>query len=122
MLSEHIASQGVQVWLVNTGWIQGGYGVGPRIPLKYTRALIQAVLDGYWSSKEHTMIPDPVFGFNLPASCPGIPEQVLHPDLGWSDAAALSAARKKLAGWFNNHFAQFSADASVELIAAGPRV
>jgi len=122
MLSEHIAAQGVQVWLVNTGWIQGGYGVGPRIPLKYTRALIQAVLDGYWSSKDHAMIADPVFGFKLPDSCPGIPSEVLHPDLGWSDAAALSAARKKLAGWFNNHFAQFSADAPEELIAAGPRI
>jgi phosphoenolpyruvate carboxykinase (ATP) len=120
LLGDKIAKHKVQAWLINTGWSGGPYGVGKRINLPYTRAMVRAVLSG--ALKDVSMREDPNFGIMVPESCPDIPKDVLDPRSTWSDSRAYDAQAQKLAGMFIENFEQFAADASADVRSAGPRM
>jgi phosphoenolpyruvate carboxykinase (ATP) len=117
-LGERMEEHNVNAWLINTGWSGGPFGVGERMSLPYTRAMVTAVLDG--SLDEVPMKEDPVFGIAVPESVPGVPSEVLQPRETWSDGNAYDDQARKLAAMFVEHFKQFEADASDEVRAAGP--
>jgi phosphoenolpyruvate carboxykinase (ATP) len=119
LLGKKIAQHQVQVWLVNTGWSGGPYGVGQRMKLGYTRAMITAALNGTLAQ-----VPtgtDPFFGVQIPQTCPDVPPEVLQPRKTWKDPQAYDAQARKLAGMFTENFKQFANDASPDIRAAGPR-
>ena len=122
MLSKKMKDAGVNVWLVNTGWTGGPYGVGTRIKLKYTRAMINAVLNGdlglynYENYHIHS-----VFGVAQPRSCPGVPSDVLSPRTTWNDDEAYYKMAFKLSNEFRNNFKQFERYASEEIRRGGPQ-
>lgn len=120
LLGEKIKSTGAKVWLINTGWVRGGYGVGERIKLKYTRSMITAALKGELDNVEY--ITHPVFGLQMPTSCPDVPAELLNPIKVWSDEAAYYAAANKLAEKFINNFKQFEEFANEEILAATPTI
>ena len=91
-------AHGVNVWLVNTGWSGGPYGVGQRLAIGHTRALVHAALDG--SLSQAPMITEPLFGLAVPTQCPGVPAEILTPRNTWKDKAAYDTQAKKLAGMF----------------------
>jgi phosphoenolpyruvate carboxykinase (ATP) len=119
MLGERIARHRVQCWLVNTGWTGGPYGIGRRLPIPSTRALLSAALGGALSSMP--MRKNPIFGFEVPVGCPGVPGEILEPRSTWKDPAAYDGQAKHLAGLFQKNFAQFS-EVPVEIREAGPRI
>jgi phosphoenolpyruvate carboxykinase (ATP) len=106
LLKERIAKGGVDCWLVNTGWTGGQYGVGHRMPIKVTRALLNAALDGSLNNAEFRT--DPNFGFKVPVSVSGVESKILNPRETWPDAAAYDATAQKLVGQFIENFAQFA--------------
>ncbi len=106
MLGRKLAAGGAQVWLVNTGWIGGPYGTGTRIPLRYTRALLKAVLDN--SLDQSGFIPHPVFGVDVPESCGDIPREILHSEKAWADPAAYQRQAMKLLDSFLANASKFS--------------
>ncbi len=108
LLGDKIAEHGADVWLVNTGWSGGPYGVGRRMSIAYTRAIVSAILDGTLTKVE--MRQDPVFGFAVPITCPGVPPEVLVPRTTWADPAAYDAAAADLVARFRENFAQFADD------------
>lgn len=118
MLAEKVQQHGVRIWLVNTGWTGGGYGVGTRMKLKYTRATIRAAMNGALDGA--AMHKDPVFGLHSPTACPGVPDEVLIPAKVWEDASAYQAAVAKLAQLFNSNFAQFEHAANAAMLEAAP--
>ena len=118
MLGEKLREHGAKVWLVNTGWSGGGYGVGNRMKLGYTRAMVNAALAGGLDDVEY--VTDPVFGLDIPVSIPGVPDEVLQPRGTWTDAAAYDANAAKLAEMFKQNFEQFSDQVSDAVKAAGP--
>jgi phosphoenolpyruvate carboxykinase (ATP) len=105
MLKERLERHAVPVWLVNTGWTGGPYGVGKRMSLAHTRALLKAALTG--QLKDTPFAPDPVFGLAIPASCPGVPDAVLRPRDAWADKAAYDAKARELAERFNAEFKKY---------------
>ena len=105
LLGERLSKYKVPVWLVNTGWTGGPYGVGKRMSLANTRAMLKAVLDG--SLKDVPFSPDPFFGVQIPQSCPGVPDSVLQPKQSWSNPSAYDAAAKKLADMFRAEWQKF---------------
>jgi phosphoenolpyruvate carboxykinase (ATP) len=107
-----------RVWLVNTGWGGGSYGVGKRISLKNTRAIIDAIHDG--SLPKSKTQRDTIFGFDVVTECPNVPSEILVPKNAWADKAAFDAAAKKLAGLFKDNFKTYESGASAEVKAAGP--
>lgn len=118
MLGELIDKHGSRVWLVNTGWSGGPYGVGSRMKLSLTRAMVRAVLDGTLEKAE--TVTHPVFGLHMPTSVPHVPNDVLDPRRTWSDGAAYDAQAAKLAAMFKTNFEKFgSVDAAIA--GAGPR-
>lgn len=120
MLSEKMRENNVNVWLINTGWIAGGYGVGNRIKLKYTRAMITAALEGELENVAyHT---HEVFGLNYPTTCPNVPNEVLDAREMWSDKSAYDEQANKLAKSFIQNFKKFEDYADNEIIAGGPIV
>ncbi len=119
MLGEKILQHDVNVFLVNTGWSGGPYGVGDRIKLSYTRAMIQAALLGELDGVDTT--EDAIFGLHVPTQCPGVPDEVLLPKQTWSDPQAYDKKAKELASKFQENFEKFS-DASEEIKNAGPKV
>ncbi len=118
LLGEKISSHKVQVWLVNTGWTGGAYGVGHRIKIAYTRAMVKAALEGKLDQVPSEM--DPVFGMQVPTSCPGVPPEVLRTRGTWADAAAYDAQAKKLVGMFLENFKQFEGQVSMQVQGGGP--
>jgi phosphoenolpyruvate carboxykinase (ATP) len=106
MLKDKLMQHGVPVWLVNTGWTGGPYGVGKRMSLPHTRALLRAVLQG--QLKDVPFALDPVFGLAIPASCPGVPDSVLRPRDAWPDKAAYDAKAKELADRFKTEFKKYA--------------
>jgi phosphoenolpyruvate carboxykinase (ATP) len=106
LLKERIARGNVDCWLVNTGWTGGSYGVGTRMPIKATRALLNAALDGSLNAAEFRT--DPNFGFKVPVSVPGVDPTILDPRRTWADKAAYDAAASRLVDLFVENFAQFS--------------
>ncbi|MEO0580623.1 MAG: phosphoenolpyruvate carboxykinase (ATP) [Bacteroidota bacterium] len=120
MLGEKIKTYGTTVWLVNTGWTGGPYGVGSRIKLKYTRAMITAALNGWLSGVDYKT--DPVFNLSFPTSVPNVPAEVLNPRNTWADKAGYDAKAQELAKLFNENFAQYSDFANEEIMSAAPRL
>jgi phosphoenolpyruvate carboxykinase (ATP) len=119
LLGERIAKHQARVWLVNTGWTGGPYGVGSRMKLSHTRAMIDAVLSGALDSASYQT--DPIFNLDVPTSCPNVPAGVLQPRNTWKDQAAYDAQAKKLAKMFADNFKTFEATAAKDVIAAGPK-
>jgi phosphoenolpyruvate carboxykinase (ATP) len=119
MLGEKLREHGADVWLVNTGWSGGGYGVGKRMKLGYTRTMVNAALSGALDGAEFA--PDPVFGIDVPTAVPGVPSEVLRPRDTWADASAYDAAAAKLARMFKDNFERFSSQVSDEVKAVGPK-
>jgi phosphoenolpyruvate carboxykinase (ATP) len=120
LLGEKIKSSNVRVWLINTGWSGGKYGVGARIKLKYTREMISAALEGKLDAvpyKEH-----PVFGLAVPQSCPNVPDEILNPENTWSNASEYMDSAYNLAEKFVNNFKAFSDGATEEMMAASPKL
>jgi phosphoenolpyruvate carboxykinase (ATP) len=110
---------GVDCWLVNTGWVGGKYGVGKRISIKHTRNLLNAALDSKLKNVEY--YKDPVFGFQVPKTCPEVPEDVLYPSRAWTDKTAYDSAYRDLAARFIENFKKFEAGCPPEVCAAGPK-
>ena len=106
MLGERLRQNTVGCWLVNTGWVGGAYGVGKRMDLPHTRAMLTAALSG--ALKDVAFAPHPIFGVRVPASCPGVPAEVLDARAMWSDGAAYDEAARALAGRFQKNFERFS--------------
>jgi phosphoenolpyruvate carboxykinase (ATP) len=117
MLGEKIDQHDVNVYLVNTGWTGGEYGVGARMSLSYTRAMVQAALEGDLRSIDTET--DPVFGLHVPVHCPGVPDHVLQPIYTWDNANAYMKKAKELAEKFNDNFKKFD-QVSDAIKAAGP--
>jgi phosphoenolpyruvate carboxykinase (ATP) len=118
LLAEKMLKHNARVWLVNTGWGGGGYGVGKRISLKHTRAIIDAIHDGSLANAKTER--DPIFGFDVVAECPNVPAEILIPHNAWADKAAYEATARKLAGLFNKNFETYAAGASAEVKAVAP--
>ena len=119
-LGERIAKYGSRVWLVNTGWTGGPYGVGSRMKIAYTRAMIRAALSGALDHVGYQR--HPVFNIELPTSCPDVPPSVLDPRGTWADKAAYDAQASKLARMFAENFKTNFSDADAKVVAAGPTV
>ena len=119
MLGEKIAKHQARVWLVNTGWTGGPYGVGSRMKIAYTRAMIRAALSGDLDQVAFTR--HPVFNMDVPTSCPGVPDSVLDPRSTWTDGAAYDVQAAKLARMFVENFKTFAGDVDAAVVAAGPR-
>jgi phosphoenolpyruvate carboxykinase (ATP) len=98
LLKQRLETSNVPVWLINTGWTGGPYGVGKRMSLAHTRLLLKDALEGKLAKVPFA--PDPVFGVAVPEYCPGVPDEILHPRRSWSDGAAYDAAARELAGMF----------------------
>ncbi len=120
LLKNKIQRYGVTCWLVNTGWVGGQYGVGKRISIKHTRALLNAALDGKLNKVEFTK--DPIFGFEVPKTCPDVPSEVLDPSSSWADKKEYDRRYKDLAMRFKQNFAKFTDGTPQEVIDAGPKV
>ena len=119
LLQAKIAKHGASCWLVNTGWTGGAYGIGKRMPIKATRALLTAALDGSLAGVEFRR--DPNFGFEVPVSVPGVDRTLLDPRGTWANATAYDAQAKKLVTMFANNFGQYAdhIDADVKAAAIG---
>lgn len=118
MLSEKMKASGVNVWLVNTGWTGGPYGVGSRMKLKYTREMISAALEGKLDKVEYET--HNVFGLEMPKTCEGVPSEVLNPKNTWKDKEAYDKKAKELAGYFRKNFSKFEEYANQEIMEGAP--
>ena len=120
LLKDKIERYGVQCWLVNTGWVGGPYGVGRRISIRHTRALLNAALTSLLNNVNYTI--DPIFGFEVPTECLGVPDEVLSPSSSWADKEEYNRRYKDLARRFQENFAKFAEDTPPEVVKAGPSV
>jgi phosphoenolpyruvate carboxykinase (ATP) len=120
LLGRKMTEHKVNCWLVNTGWTGGPYGEGSRMKIAYTRAMINAALDGKLDQVDY--VEDPIFGVQVPTHCPDVPDEVLFPRQTWADKAAYDAQAKKLATMFVNNFKQFEDNVSAKIKAAGPHI
>jgi phosphoenolpyruvate carboxykinase (ATP) len=118
LLKERMLEHDVNCWLINTGWTGGPYGVGERISIKYTRALLHAALEGKLDTVEFKK--DEIFGFEVPTTCPGVPAQILDPKATWDDKEDYDKRYTRLANKFIENFKQFEDGVTSEVIAAGP--
>lgn len=120
LLAAKMKEHGSRAWLVNTGWVGGGYGVGKRMSIKHTRAVIDAIHSGELA--EVPTVTDPVFGLQIPTQCKDVPAEVLIPRNGWEDTAAYDATLLKLAEAFRKNFEKYADSASPEILAGSPRL
>jgi phosphoenolpyruvate carboxykinase (ATP) len=120
LLAAKLREHKTRVWLVNTGWSGGGYGTGRRIKLGHTRAILDAIHAGSLSGA--SMRRDPVFGFDVVMTCPGVPSELLWPRDTWADAGAYDAAAYKLAGLFHENLKLYEGEVSAEVRSASPAV
>jgi phosphoenolpyruvate carboxykinase (ATP) len=120
MLGKKMQQHSVNVWLINTGWTGGAYGTGSRMKLSYTRAMITAALEGKLTDVDFET--HPVFGLQMPTSCPNVPAEVLNPRNTWADKNAYDVKANELAEAFNKNFDKFASQASEEILAARPKV
>jgi phosphoenolpyruvate carboxykinase (ATP) len=120
LLADRIDRHGSQAWLINTGWSGGPYGVGRRIDLAVTRAIIDSIHSGQLRRAAAT--DDNLFGLSVPRPIPGVDEKLLIPELTWSDPQAYDRAARKLAGQFAEHFAKYADAAGEDARQAGPRI
>jgi phosphoenolpyruvate carboxykinase (ATP) len=120
LLGKKLAEHGSKVWLINTGWTGGPYGVGERFKIAHSRAVIRAAIEGDLDDVE--FVTDPVFGLAVPAACPGIPTELLTPRSTWQDTADYDAKAANLARLFKENFAEYAEQAGPDIVAAGPVV
>ena len=119
MLGEKLREHGAKVWLVNTGWSGGGHGVGSRMKLSHTRAMVNAALAGDLDGAEY--VTNEIFGLDVPTAVPGVPAEVLSPRSTWADGEAYDASATKLAEMFKANFEKFADQVGDEVKAAGPK-
>lgn len=119
MLGEKMRKHEVNVWMVNTGWSGGPYGVGNRMKLGYTRAMITAALEGKLDNVAYET--HPVFGMEIPLSCPGVPSEILNPRSTWADSAAYDTKARDLALQFVQNFEKYASGVSEEILQAAPK-
>ncbi len=120
LLGEKLKKHNVNVWLLNTGWVGGSYGVGSRIKLSYTRALITAALSGELDKAEYGETP--YFGLKFPKACAGVPTEILEPKAAWADKNDYDKKAQNLAGQFTKNFEQYASAANDEILSAAPKV
>lgn len=118
LLKNKILRYGVNCWLINTGWVGGPYGVGKRISIQYTRAMLNSALEGKLDEVEY--VEDPIFHFQVPRTCPGVPEEVLDPASSWPSREAYMKRYRDLASRFIDNFKKFEKDSSPDVKTAGP--
>ncbi len=117
-LERKIAEYAPRVWMINTGWTGGPYGVGERIRIPYTRAMLNAALDGLLDDVRY--VTDPHFGVEVPAEVPGVPSSLLNPRSTWDDTDAFDAQAAKLATMFKDNFTQYAEGVEPKVVEAGP--
>ena len=120
LLGEKLDGTDINVWLINTGWSGGAYGVGSRMKLSYTRAMITAALNGKLNDVVYDKLP--IFELAIPTECEGVPSELLNPRNTWSDKTAYDETANNLAGQFVKNFEKFAAETSEEILAAAPKV
>ncbi|CCU99799.1 unnamed protein product [Malassezia sympodialis ATCC 42132] len=120
MLAERMSHVKCNAWLVNTGWTGGKFGVGRRCPLKYTRAILDAIHDGSLANAEFEVFAPGVFDLQVPKAVNQVPTELLDPSKAWSDKAAFEAELKKLAGMFSDAFVKYEKEVKPEVLRAGP--
>ncbi|MEJ2114414.1 MAG: phosphoenolpyruvate carboxykinase (ATP), partial [Flavobacteriaceae bacterium] len=120
MLSKKMQEANVNVWLINTGWSGGSYGEGSRIKLKYTRAMISAILNGELNNVSFMM--HPIFGISMPSECPNVPSEILDPINTWSNKSAYISKSIQLAHSFHLNFEKFATEASEDILNGGPLI
>jgi phosphoenolpyruvate carboxykinase (ATP) len=120
MLGQKMQEHKANVWMINTGWTGGPYGIGNRMKLKYTRAMITAALEGKLNNAEFEM--HPVFGMAIPRECPNVPADILNPRNTWTDKTAYDEQAKYLAGLFIKNFEKYKDGVTAEVLAAAPKV
>jgi phosphoenolpyruvate carboxykinase (ATP) len=114
-LAEKIRKHNTRVWLVNTGWTGGAYGVGKRIKLAHTRAIIDAIHSGTLAKVK--TVPDPFFGFKVVPECLGVPGEVLVPRSAWTDKAAYDSTAKRLFELFQDNFKKYEGGIRATVVA-----
>ena len=120
MLGKKMKEHNVNIWMINTGWSGGPYGIGQRMNLKYTRAMITAALDDKLNDAEFEA--HPVFGMMIPKACPGVPSEILNPRNTWKDKNDYDLKAKKLAAEFVKNFEKYASGVSEEILAAAPKI
>ncbi len=120
MLGEKLRRHNVNVWMVNTGWSGGPYGIGSRMKLSYTRAMISAALEGKLDNIATETLP--IFNVQVPVSCPGVPADILNPGNTWSDKNAYDKAAQNLAKQFISNFNKYASGVSPEVLSAAPKL
>ena len=120
LLKRKILRYGVNSWLLNTGWVGGPYGIGKRISIRYTRAMLNAALSGKLLDAEYSV--DPIFGFEVPKSCPDVPNEVLNPASSWPNQEEYMKRYRELASRFIDNFKKFASDVPLEVRNAGPNI
>jgi phosphoenolpyruvate carboxykinase (ATP) len=118
MLGQRLTQHRAEVWFLNTGWTSGPFGQGHRIPLKYTRAMVQAILNGDLAGV--SLSPDPVFKVLVPQACPGVPQALLNPRSTWKNSADYDAKAAQLADLFRNNFKAYASQVTEAVRAASP--
>ncbi len=120
LLRRKIERYGVTCWLLNTGWVGGAYGIGKRISIKHTRTLLNAALTGKLADVDYYQ--DPIFEFEVPKSCPGVPDSVLYPSESWPSKEDYEDKYRQLAARFTDNFKKFAPECPKEIREAGPRI
>ncbi len=120
LLGEKLEGTDIKVWLINTGWTGGSYGVGSRMKLSYTRAMITAALEGKLNDVTYDTLP--VFDLAIPTSCEGVPAEILNPRSTWADKNAYDDTANNLAGQFVRNFEQYASETSADILAAAPKL
>ncbi|MBI1388030.1 MAG: phosphoenolpyruvate carboxykinase (ATP) [bacterium] len=120
LLAKKMKEHDATVWLINTGWTGGAYGVGKRMRIDHTRAIVNSAIEGRLANVEFKT--DPIFGFEVPQSCPGVPGDVMNPKNTWADKDAYDQKAKELASMFVKNFAKFQDKASDEILKAAPKI
>jgi phosphoenolpyruvate carboxykinase (ATP) len=118
LLSLKMAEHGANAWLINTGWSGGAYGVGKRMKIRYTRAMLNAALDGELDDVAYVI--DSRFGFEVPESCPNVPDEILQPRNTWTDKEEYDATADKLANMFLENFGRYEDGVSESVNSAAP--
>lgn len=119
MLGEKLETQNTNVFLINTGWSGGPYGIGKRMNLSYTRAMVTAAIEGHMDHVNYTL--DPIFNVYVPDACPGVPETILKPRSTWKDEESYERQARELAALFNENFTRFLEDIPEGIAQAGPK-
>jgi phosphoenolpyruvate carboxykinase (ATP) len=120
LLADKLRKHGAQTWLVNTGWSGGAYGVGARMKLKYTRAIVDAIHAG--TLHDVPTVEDVVFGLQVPTTCPDVPNEILIPRNTWGDKAAYDEKARRVASLFRDNFKKYEGGVTEEVRGAGPRL